>query len=413
MRIVQLTDQYLPSIGGTERHVANLSAALVERGHTVAVVTMGRTGLAEHERDPRGFDIIRIAAPELPVLRRLSQEPTRSVHPPMPLPGTRRAVARAIAAFDADVVHGHNWLTYPYLSTTDRVAVVHTLHDMSGVCPKMTLLDPAGQPCAGPSLRRCIPCSSSAFSGIGGLGVTLALRTSRRLHDRIDATVGVSDVVTQAQSWAFPHGVTTVPTFVPDHLTTLARDVGRPAFAPDGAYLLYVGALSIPKGIDIALEAYRSVRESHTGDVPDLLLIGVAKPDTPALDMPGVHVVFDVPHEQVMAAWRHAAGGLVPSRREAWGQVVAEALIAGCPLIVSEAVGLAPFVAEHDAGLVAAPNADAFAAAIQQMLRDQPGTLERAERGRVAGAQLTISSVVATLERIYAQAIDARRSERN
>ena len=39
MRILMLTEQYPPFIGGIEQHVRNLAAGLVARGHHVAVAT--------------------------------------------------------------------------------------------------------------------------------------------------------------------------------------------------------------------------------------------------------------------------------------------------------------------------------------------------------------------------------------
>ena len=51
MRILMLAQFYPPTIGGEERHVRNLSAALARRGHDVTVATLQQSGLPNVEMD--------------------------------------------------------------------------------------------------------------------------------------------------------------------------------------------------------------------------------------------------------------------------------------------------------------------------------------------------------------------------
>lgn len=409
MRIVQLTDQYLPSIGGTERHVARLSASLAARGHDVCVVTMGRPGLPDRDVDNHGVEIIRVDAPELAVLRRGYRDANHSFHPPVPLPGTSSALASTISCWGADVVHGHNWFTYPMLAVKNRVdvPVVHTLHDFGAVCPKMTLLKPDGTLCGGPSLRTCVGCASSQYSTPVAAGLTVGLRIGSRLHGRIDRVLAVSEPVAASQQVAFPQTIEVVPTFVADGLATFAEHQPRPTFLPDGPYLLFVGALSPHKGIDVLLEAYRRLPEPRL----PLVVLGVRKPDTPTLDAPGVVVVENVPHPQVMAAWQHARVGVVPSVwNEPWGQVVAEALTVGCPLVVSSTVGLAPQVKHANAGvIVESGDPQAFTQAILQILNDDTAASTYVTNGKRLAASLTVSSVVGRLETIFTEVVRGAR----
>jgi glycosyltransferase involved in cell wall biosynthesis len=405
MRIVQLTDQYAPSIGGTERHVARLAEALTARGHQLAVVTMGRPGLPAHEVDAAGVEIFRIDAPELAVLRRGYRDDGHSFHPPFPLPGTARALAGVIGKWGADVVHGHNWLTYPLLSVKGRldVPVAHTLHDYGAVCPKMTLLRPDNSICAGPQLGECLRCATTQYSAPVAAGLTVGLKVGARLHDRIDRILAVSQPVASAQQQAFSRPIEVVPTFIPDGLVELVADQPRPDFLPDGPYLLYVGALAPHKGLGVLLEAYRRLPEPRL----PLVLLGVRKPDTPDLTGEPVVVVENVPHRQVMAAWRDAHVGIVPSVwAEPWGQVVAEALTVGCPLAVSDSVGLAPQVEAADAGLlVPAGDPAALAASIERLMEDRDLAERCAANGRTLAAGLTVSAVVNHLERIFVEMV--------
>ena len=51
MRVLMLAQFYPPIIGGEERHVRNLSLALLSRGHDVSVATIWHQGLAQFELD--------------------------------------------------------------------------------------------------------------------------------------------------------------------------------------------------------------------------------------------------------------------------------------------------------------------------------------------------------------------------
>lgn len=410
MRIVQLTDQYLPSIGGTERHVARLADALVRHGHEVAVVTMARDGLPTRDVADNGVEILRVDSLEVRALRRGYRDPNHSFHPPFPLPGTAAALATAIGDWGADVVHGHNWLTYPLLTVKHRldVPVVHTLHDYGAVCPKMTLLRPDGTVCDGPRLGRCLPCAATQYPAPVAAGLTVGLRAGSLLHGRIDRVLAVSRPVADHQQRTFDRTIEVVPTFVADGLPELAAATARPAFLPDGPYLLFVGALAPHKGIDVLLDAYRRLPEPRL----PLVVAGVRKPDTPDLDVPGVIVVENVAHADIMAAWRHAHVGIVPSTwAEPWGQVVAEALSVGCPTVLTDVIGLAPEVDAADAGLLVAPNdAAALAGAITRLSNDEVLRQRYAVNGPRLASTLTISHVVGRLETIFTDVVTAHRA---
>ncbi|TIU02624.1 MAG: glycosyltransferase family 4 protein, partial [Mesorhizobium sp.] len=51
MRILLLSQFYPPVIGGEERHIRNLGAALAQRGHHVSVGTLMHPGSPETELD--------------------------------------------------------------------------------------------------------------------------------------------------------------------------------------------------------------------------------------------------------------------------------------------------------------------------------------------------------------------------
>lgn len=77
MRILLLTQFYPPIVGGEERHVRNLGAALAWRGHQVSAATLWVPGAEAEKRDGevrvhriRGTRVYREVQRERPVARR-------------------------------------------------------------------------------------------------------------------------------------------------------------------------------------------------------------------------------------------------------------------------------------------------------------------------------------------------------
>ncbi len=81
----------------------------------------------------------------------------------------------------------------------------------------------------------------------------------------------------------------------------------------------------------------------------------------------------------VTQAFRDADLFCLPSLAENFGIAVAEAMAAGCPVVISEFVDMAPLVVQYDAGRVTRADAAGTASGIRELMRDE------AERRRLAG----------------------------
>src|SRR5262245_9675549 len=140
MRVLMLTQFYPPTIGGEERHVWNLSAELVARGHDVAVATLWHEGLAEYEQD-REVRVYRVRG-TMQRTRWLFSETGRRHAPPFPDPETVVALRRLVMRERPDIVHAHNWLVYSFLplKSWSKARLVVTLHDYSLLCAKKRLV---------------------------------------------------------------------------------------------------------------------------------------------------------------------------------------------------------------------------------------------------------------------------------
>ncbi|MBK8977791.1 MAG: glycosyltransferase [Planctomycetes bacterium] len=121
-------------VGGTERHVEDLSSELCRRGHAITVVTgslahsVGETRVVGERRED-GIRLRRVLRGEIEF------EEWTKCHSP----GVSRAFAAMLAELQPDVVHVHHWIRL----TTDLVRQcwhagipsVVSIHDYSTTCP--------------------------------------------------------------------------------------------------------------------------------------------------------------------------------------------------------------------------------------------------------------------------------------
>jgi glycosyltransferase involved in cell wall biosynthesis len=143
------------------------------------------------------------------------------------------------------------------------------------------------------------------------------------------------------------------------------RAEGGPA--PDGFTFLFAGASIHRKGFDLLLAAFAQVARV----APDVCL-RVVGPRGDAAHLleslkgaPGSRVVATGPTDQpgLAAELRRADCLVLPSRNDSYAMVVAEALAAGVPALVSEMVGAKDLLTEGKTGwVVPAGDVDALTA---------------------------------------------------
>ena len=177
-------------------------------------------------------------------------------------------------------------------------------------------------------------------------------------------------------------------------LLPLGVDAGL--FAPgekrDGVFrVLYVGAISLQKGIPHLLEGFRRAglppRES------ELLLVGEPTAEARAF-LPRYEGLYRlepfVPHERLPDVYRQASAFVLPSIQDGFGMVAYEAAACGIPVIVSENVG-AEIRDGEDGYVVPIRDPDAIADRLVR-LRDE-------ETRRRMGASARARALASTWER--------------
>jgi glycosyltransferase involved in cell wall biosynthesis len=401
MRIVMLAQFYPPIIGGEERHVANLSKHLAERGHEVAVVTLWHEGMPEFEV-MHGVRIYRIRG----TMQRISilfSERRRQYAPPFPDPELLLAIRRIIVREQPDIIHAHNWLVHSFtpLKGWSKAKLVMSLHDCSLACVQKRFMR-HDVLCTGPNFVKCVECATHFYGFAKGPVSALAnFFWAERERQAVDMFLPVSQAVVesnQLKSSKVPYRI--IPNFIPDHLDTTSDDShSLLAKLPAGEFLLFVGDITLDKGAKVLLQAYEQLET-------ELPLVFIGRSFIPGLAdnlPPHVFLLGPCPHEVVMAAWRRCAIALMPSLcPDASPTVAMEAMAMGCPIISSRIGGLVDIVADGETGFLVSPgDIEALRKAIESLL-DNP--MLREQMGAKARERVVLfqaKSVVTRIEEIY------------
>jgi glycosyltransferase involved in cell wall biosynthesis len=115
----------------------------------------------------------------------------------------------------------------------------------------------------------------------------------------------------------------------------------------EGTVFLFAGAPIVRKGFDLLLEAFSRVVAAE----PSAALRAVG-PRGGAATVAGVAFVGPVGQAELAAEMSRADCLVLPSRNDSYGMVVAEALAAGLPVVVSDMVGAAELVRPEENGWV-------------------------------------------------------------
>jgi glycosyltransferase involved in cell wall biosynthesis len=413
VKILELTDLFYPSIGGMELHDLNLVRERHRRGSEMTVVTLSKVGPASSKIEDSGYLVHRIDA-GFTKFKWAWKRSDKPYHPPFADPVVARKLKQIIERNPPDLVHAHNWMIYSYLAfkKPEHPPVLWMQHDYSLVCPKKTLLYfREGGVCPGPSLQNCLQCSAPQYGWPKGSAITLGLRGSNALLlNRVDRVVTNSQAVAKIiENSIHPrHAVDVVGNFI-DPVIDEASNTLRPSYLPrlDG-YILFVGALGRHKGIHELLSAHRMLGEG----APPLVLLGTPQPDTPANWPQGVTVRENVPHQEVMLAWKHCGFGVVPSLcPEAFGQVAAEAGAMGKAVIASKTGGLAELVQHEKTGLLVPPgDVEALAGAMRRLLADPGFTAKLGAAGRNRAELFTLDPFVTRVDGICLAMVEEHRA---
>lgn len=184
-------------------------------------------------------------------------------------------------------------------------------------------------------------------------------------------------------------------------------EVARMASLKSGKPLItYLGRISVEKGVDTFVEMARLLSDRDyeyllVGDGPELNAIRARVAEAGLGSR--FHYTGFLPPNLVASAIAQAAVGVVPSRYEEFGLVIAEFMQMHVPVIAADVGGVRETVRHEINGLLV-PSGDASAAAgaVRRMMDDAPMRERLVAQGYVDTLDLTVSKGVLPLVRVYA-----------
>ncbi len=328
LHIVHVVPSYYPAIryGGPIRSVHALCKSLVKRGHEVSVFTTNVDGAGNLDvpiGEPVNLDGVAVHYFKVPALRRFYWAPA--------LASRLRAVAGQI-----DLMHLHSiflWPTYVAARIAHRAGIPYV------VSPRGMLVREA--------IRRKSRLAKSAWIE---LIEKRTLVRAARVH--VTADLEAADVrafdLKLAPIFCVPNGVL----WPRKHLELAAgpfADVASP-------YALFLSRIDQKKGLDRLLRAWKWVKK-------DLMLLvagndesGYTRELEEIIRQEGigdrVRFLGAVSDEHKWALYEKAEMFVLASYTENFGNVVAEAMAMGCPVVITPEIGIAKLVLETGAGLV-------------------------------------------------------------
>jgi glycosyltransferase involved in cell wall biosynthesis len=281
-----------------------------------------------------------------------------------------------------DIVHVHN--TFPLISPSifwacrsERVPVVHTLHNYQLLCPGANFFR-AGKPCE--------DCGTGNFwqgvlhgcyrhSRVETAPVALMLtvhhtgKTWTRMVDRYIALTEFSR--SRFVKAGFPQDRIVIKANFVD------PDPGKRT--GDGHYALFIGRISLEKGAETLLKAWRQLPQSY-----DLRIVGDGparaqlESQAAAEGYSNIRFMGRMPHDQVIEAIKDARFVIFPSELyETFGLGIIEAFACGVPVLASQLGSMQEIVEDGHSGLLFRPgDADDLARVVARAW-EQPEYMRR------------------------------------
>jgi glycosyltransferase involved in cell wall biosynthesis len=367
VRVLLVSANFRPHVGGVERFTEVLATGLAERGHTVTVLCCRDRGAPLRE-EIDGFTVIRVPAAGF-VDRRLN------VPYPLPSPvSLLRALRRELA--NADVVHVQDAIyatSAPalFLARRRNVASVLTMH--VGFVPQANrVLD-------------AVERAALATFGRSARLATIVASYNPSVASWAEQTWGLVDVR------VLPVGVTV------GGLPAADRDEVRRSFGlpTDRLVALFVGRDVPSKSLDVFLAASDPAYEL------------VAVTDRPAGDTRARLLQF-MDHDRLQALFGCVDAFVQPSMTEGVSLALQEALVVGLPVITTWQPGYERYLSDQDV-LVVDRDPDAIRQALRRLVSSEELRQTLSARARLAGeTHFGAERFVSAYEDLYEEARSRR-----
>lgn len=375
MRIAQVCPFYYPKLGGVETVVKEYSERLVKRGHEVHVYTVDGNWRSPWVEDINGVKVHRSIRVPLPFLKPLS--------PAFLLPFK---LLRA----SVDLVHVH---ANKYFST-----------DVGALIAKLKGVPLVYSPHAGTFGKSFFGRIHNQTVGRIALSADVVVCVSNYERKIIEAS-GVKIKHFEV----LPNGVDV------GRYSRVISDTRSRVRYGGSPTVLYVGRLSPHKGIDTLIAAAPLVLEevpearfviAGPGEISNLKSQIVFSSGNSNLNL-GDRFIFlgEISEEKKISLVQKADVFVLPSRSEAFGITVIEAMAAGCPVVVSDIPALTEIVEHKKTGLVfPVDDEKALASQIIKFLSDQDLSRQLSSNAKEeVKEKYDWEKIINRLENIYTQ----------
>jgi len=367
LRVLLVSANFKPSVGGIERFVDVLAHGLAERGHGVTVAACRTDGARAEERDG-GVRIVRL--PSTDVL-----DSRLGVPYPLPEPVRAARTLRRLVA-DADVVHPQDAIyatSVLALALARRARVASVLTQHVGFVPQR----------------------HAALDAAQRLAIATAGRAAR-LATRV-TSYNPAVAAWARDTWGL-RDVAVLPPGVPD-APRIDRDaVRRRHDLPTGRFVALFAGRDVPKkGLDVFLGA--------ADPAYDL----VAVTDRPREQAPpGTCLLPFLEPDGFRELLAAVDAFVLPSEAEGFPLALQEALVTGLPCVVTPGPGYGHYLGDGDV-LHVGRDPDDVRAALRRLAGDATLRSDLAARARAVGErEFGVAAFVDAYERVYAEAIAQR-----
>jgi glycosyltransferase involved in cell wall biosynthesis len=155
----------------------------------------------------------------------------------------------------------------------------------------------------------------------------------------------------------------------------------------DEKFIFFLGSPWYLKGVDVLIKAFHLIKD----EFPEMRLMLVGYTENPhefktlAKEDPRIEMLLPgVPHHEALDIFSRCSLFVLPSRTEAMGKVLLEAMASQKPVIGSNVDGIPSIINDGQNGLLFEPgNVEDLAEKIRMILRDKPLALRLAKNGRI------------------------------
>ena len=343
MKFCFFSAQYLPTVGGVERYTHNIARLLVQRGHSVTVVTSSLQGLPQRETDPHGIEIVRV--PSWPLM---------GGRFPFVRPAKFRPVMKKLLADGVDFAVIQTRF-YP-LSVAAAFACRHT--------ESIVIDHSTGH----------MPMGGGIVGKVAELYEHIACRIIKRYTGEF---YGVSAAVSR---WLGHFGVRSAgQLYNAVDMDTIADELAdspvdfreRFSLPQDSRIISFAGRLIPEKGVKVLIEAFEKCSFENTH-----LLVAGDGPlyrELAAESHRNVHLLGSLAHSNALQLMSQSDVYCLPTMyAEGFPTTFLEAAARGCPVITTVTGGTEEFMPDESYGIqIENLSADSLALALQKAMADE------------------------------------------